>query len=91
MGSKERMPGKNIKVAAYAGYKGEECPRAFIVDGEEIDALEIVDRWIEEEAGGRRQKRYFTVKGSDGSVHTLSYDPVLMEWFYRKKKRQRGA
>jgi hypothetical protein len=85
------MPDKNIKVTAYAGYKGAECPRAFIVDGQEIIALEILDRWVEEEEEARRRKRYFTVEGSDGSVHTLYYDPVLMEWFYRGRKRDSEA
>ncbi len=87
--NKGTMPDKNIKVTAYAGYKGEESPRAFVVDGEEIVALEIVNRWVEEEEKSRKQKRYFTIKGSDGSVHTLYYDPVLMEWFYRGRKRNR--
>ncbi len=89
--SKKRIPDKNIKVTAYAGYKGEECPRAFIVDGLEIIVFEIVDRWVEEEEKARRRKRYFTVKGSDGSVHTLYDDQVLMEWFYRGRKRDSEA
>ncbi len=85
--NEESMQDKNIKVIAYAGYKGEECPRAFVVDGEEIIALEIVNRWVEEEEKSRERKRYFTIKGSDGSVHTVYYDPALMEWFYRGRKR----
>jgi hypothetical protein len=83
------MPDKKIKVTAYAGYKGEECPRAFVVDGEEIIAIEIVNRWVEEEEKSREQMRYFTIKGSDGSLHTLYYAPAFKEWFYRGRNGDR--
>ncbi len=81
------MQDKRIEVTSYAGYRGEEYPRAFIVDGEEIDALEIVNRWVEEEEKGRRRKRCFTIKGSEGFIHTLYYDPALKEWFYRRREK----
>jgi hypothetical protein len=83
------MPDKNFKVTAYAGYRGEEDPRSFVVDGEEVIVVQIMDRWVEEKEQSREQKRFFTIKASDGSVHTLYYDPVLMEWFYWGSKRDR--
>jgi len=32
------MPDKNIEVSSYAGYREEEYPRFFVVDGEEDQA-----------------------------------------------------
>ncbi len=78
------MPDKEVSVAAYAGYKGGERPKSFIVDGKTIEILEIVKRWIEEGRDDRRRKRFFTLKGSDGSVHTLLYDETAAVWYLRE-------
>jgi hypothetical protein len=36
------MGQKEITVSAYAGYKGEESPKSFILEGEKIDATETL-------------------------------------------------
>ncbi len=85
------MTDRKIEVKAYSGYRGEESPRSFLVDGEEIDILAVADMWVEEGTEKRERKRYFKVKGSDGNVHTIYYDQELMEWFYRSSERGRSA
>lgn len=42
------MPDQKIKVIAYAGYRTEETPGAFILQNEKIVVIEILDMWIEE-------------------------------------------
>lgn len=83
------MPDKNIEVSSHAGYRGEEYPRSFVVDGEEVIVVQIMDRWVEEDERSRERRRFFRIKGSDGSVHTLYYDLALMKWFSRGRERNR--
>jgi hypothetical protein len=56
-----------------------------------LTAAIILRKWIEEEERDRKQKRFFTVKGSDGFIHTLyHHDPEAEEWFYRHVERDTG-
>ncbi len=85
------MQDKKIEVTSYAGYREEEIPRSFVVDGEDIIVLEIVNQWLEEGERSRERKRFFTIKGSEGFIHTLFYDLALKEWFYRGRKETVGT
>lgn len=76
------MQSERIDVIAYAGRKGDERPKTFIIRGLRIDVVEIVDRWIEEGFKDRIRKRYFRVEGSDGNTHRIYYDEHLLEWYY---------
>ncbi len=73
---------ERIDVIAYAGRRGNERPETFILRGLRIDVIEIVDRWIEEGAEDRTQKRCFRVRGSDGNTHRIYYDESSSEWYY---------
>ncbi len=74
------MPGRSVRVLSYSGYRGDESPRAFFLDGEKIVVDRIVDMWIEKQGGGG-PKRFFKVKGVDGFTYVLSYDEVSKKWF----------
>ena len=76
-----------IEVTAYSGYRGEESPRSFIVDGRKVDVLVVERMWMAEEELSRRQRRFFSVKGSDGVLYTLYYDLEYREWFLRSGGR----
>jgi uncharacterized protein YifE (UPF0438 family) len=84
------MADPKIDIGSYAGHKGEESPRVFLAHGEKITVLKILRMWIEEEERDRKQKRFFTVKGSDGFIHTLYHDPESEGWFYRHFERDTG-
>jgi hypothetical protein len=71
-----------IDVITYSGYRGEERPIAFILHGERIEVMEILDKRIEEDVADRTRKRLFKVKGSDGYTHVLSYDEQSSKWLY---------
>jgi hypothetical protein len=71
-----------IEVITYSGYRGEERPVAFLLQGERIEVLEILDKRIEEAFAERTRTRSFTVKGSDGSTHLLCYHEQSSEWSY---------
>jgi hypothetical protein len=76
------MPNKKIEVIAYSGYRGEETPRTIILHDERIEVVAVLNRWIQEELEDRARRRFFKVKGSDGSTHRIYYDEKVMEWFY---------
>lgn len=76
------MPERRIEVDAYAGYRGEESPRSFLLDRERIEVREILSQWIEEDEKGSL-KRFFRVKGSDKNIYLLFYDEDEMRWYVR--------
>lgn len=76
------MAEEKISVAAYSGYRGEETPRELILHGEKVEVVEILSGWIEEGAEYKAIKRFFKVKGCDGSIHKIHYDEDENEWFH---------
>ena len=77
------MPEEKISVIAYSGYRGEETPKKIILHGNQIEVIEILDRWVEEGSVNRATKRFFRVKGSDGTIHKIYYDEGIFEWFLK--------
>jgi hypothetical protein len=63
-----------IRVECYAGYRGEQEPRAFWLGERRIAVLEILDRWMAPD------HRYFRIRGDDGHVYVLRSDEVKSEW-----------
>ncbi len=63
-----------MRVECYAGYRGEEEPRAFWLGERRLAALEIVDRW---HAPGYR---YFRVRAEDGNLYILRHDEAQDAW-----------
>lgn len=78
------MSEEKIRVMAYSGYRGEETPRAFMLDDRRTEVVEIQERWTEEGMGDRSTKRFFKVKGSDGGIYKIFYDEKTAEWYYRR-------
>ena len=63
-----------ISVESYAGYRGEQEPRAFRMGERRIAVIEIVDRWIGPDY------RYFRVSADDGNLYVLRRDDAKDEW-----------
>lgn len=80
------MPAQKIEVLCYSGYRGEEKPRAFILEGERIEVTEILKSWVEEAFEDRSRKRFFKVKLKDGSTHKIYYDERSEEWYETQKE-----
>jgi hypothetical protein len=72
---------EEVAVECYAGYKGEETPRAFIRRSRRFEVLEVLDRWYE---GGMDPTRvahnYFKVKTAEGEIFLLRYTPRFESW-----------
>ncbi|MFN2644290.1 MAG: hypothetical protein ABR570_04820 [Burkholderiales bacterium] len=64
----------SLRVESYAGYRGEEEPRAFTLGARRFAVLEITDRWLEP------RNRYFKVRADDGCTFILRHDTVNEGW-----------
>ena len=64
----------DMKVESYAGYKGEETPRAFTLDGVRILVQDVIERWYSE------SHSYFRVCASDQHRYVLRYDLDREQW-----------
>lgn len=63
-----------IRVQCYAGYRGEQEPRAFELAGRRIEIKEVLDRWLAPD------HRYFKVRDEDGSRYILRHDEAADSW-----------
>jgi hypothetical protein len=72
---------EEIEVECYAGYKGEETPRAFVHQGKRHEILKVLDRWYE---GGPDptdiQHDYFKIETAAGEVFLIRYTPRFQAW-----------
>jgi hypothetical protein len=64
----------NIKVSCYAGYRGEQTPRSFVLWDKELLVEEVLDQWLDPEY------RYFKLKASDGATYILRHDCNKEDW-----------
>ena len=70
------MNDKNLAVTVecYAGYRGDESPRRFLMGDKAVEISEILDRWLDPE------HRYFKVRGEDQAVYILRHDVEAGSW-----------
>lgn len=76
------MKERRISVTAYSGFRGEEKPRSFVLEGERIEVSGIEREWIEEDADTGEMMRRFRVRGNDGFIHLLSRDEKTGSWYH---------
>jgi len=75
-----------VLVDCYAGYRGEETPRAFFLGERRIEVAEVLDRWLSPD------HRYFKIEGNDGGFYILRHDAVSDKWELTLfKEQRRGA
>ena len=65
---------KKVEVTCYSGYKANERPLYFVVDGEKKRVNNIVDRWY------GLEHDYFKVAADDGKVYLLKWHRTLDIW-----------
>ena len=67
-----------IKVTAYSGYKVNERPLHFVLEGRRVDVEEVQDRWY------GRDDDFFKVLGNDGRVYLIKWNRALDAWGLEK-------
>ena len=68
------MRSAEIRIECHAGYRGDETPRHFELEGRTIEITEILTRWAEPDA------RLFRVRGDDGRTYVLCLDESKQRW-----------
>jgi hypothetical protein len=63
-----------LRVQCYAGYRGEEEPRAFDLGDRRVEVVQIIDRWLAPD------HRYFKVQADDGNVYILRHEEPAGAW-----------
>ncbi|MDX1374941.1 MAG: hypothetical protein R3357_05210 [Burkholderiales bacterium] len=63
-----------IRVECYAGFRGEQEPRAFTLGERRFEVIEILDRWLDP------AHRYFKVAVEDKRKFLLRQDTGSGEW-----------
>ncbi|CAD7845012.1 MAG: hypothetical protein [Olavius algarvensis Delta 4 endosymbiont] len=69
-----------IKVKCYAGYRGEEEPRALEMGASTVEIDAILDRWLSPD------HRYFKVADTDECIYIIRHDLNAQAWelvYYR--------
>ena len=63
-----------LKVECYSGYKADEKPISFILNGKKYMVEKIIDQWRSPEF------EYFKVQADDGKAYLLRNDERNGEW-----------
>lgn len=63
-----------ITVECYAGHRGEETPRAFLLGERRVVVVDVLDRWLAPD------HRYFKLKGDDGHTYVVRHDVRADRW-----------
>lgn len=67
-----------IEVVGYSGYKADERPLCFVLEGRELRVKDVLDRWYGEEHD------YFKVLAEDGKAYLIRRHRILDQWFVVK-------
>jgi hypothetical protein len=69
-----------IVVQTQSGFKQDEQPRAFELEGKRFTVLSIKKTWKEESDDGRRHKVFFRVHTHEGRSHDIARNENTGEW-----------
>jgi hypothetical protein len=84
-GEERRMTGTiEVRVSCYAGYRGEESPRSFLIKERKIEVVELLDSWLAPD------HRYFKVRGDDRGVYILRHEVATEQWQLTMYERRSG-
>ena len=72
---------ENITVNAYSGYKANEKPLDFTLEGIKVKIVKVTERWAEPD------RDCFRVQGDDGRIYTLCWDRERNIWSLIEKNR----
>lgn len=63
-----------VTVSAYSGYKANERPCRFVLEGHAYEVVEILDQWYGPDS------HYFKVQANDQNLYILRYHSDRDEW-----------
>ena len=63
-----------VQVRTYSGYKADERPTEFVLNGRHFRVVRICDRWLGPDAS------YFKVRADDENYYIFEYRTATDEW-----------
>jgi hypothetical protein len=63
-----------VGVECYAGYRGEQTPRAIVMGERRVEVAAVLDQWL------APSHRYFKVAGDDGHQYIVRHDVATGDW-----------
>jgi hypothetical protein len=70
-----------VPVEAYSGYRADERPTAFVLDGKRHEVAEVLDRWYEGGLQPRDQRLdYHKVRTTEGREFLMRYNFQFDVW-----------
>ncbi|MBI5869699.1 MAG: hypothetical protein HZB44_01890 [Actinobacteria bacterium] len=84
----DQKAGKPITVHAYSGFKKDEKPRAFELEGKRLTVLSVRKTWQEESEHGRHRKTFFRVHAHNGRTYDIAIDAGTGEWTLEPELRE---
>lgn len=82
--------GRHVTVHCHAGYKRDEQPRSFELDGRRLTVLAVKRTWKEEPAAGGVRRTCFKVRAHDGRTYLLALDDATGIWTLKSGEQRRG-
>lgn len=76
----DKPKSRPITVHAWSGFKKDESPRSFELDGKKLTVLSVKKRWQVEATEGRHMKTLFRVHAHDGRSYDIALDAGTGEW-----------
>lgn len=73
-----------LRVETYSGYKADERPVRFLLNGRKFEVTQILDRWQGPDYA------YFRLEADDGNIYILRhqlYDPESDSWTLASYRR----
>ena len=74
---------RTIQVRTYSGYRADQEPKAFILDGKEFKVEEILGQYYEYDTYAGKLYRRYRVKTEDGKIYELIYDDEEERWYLK--------
>ena len=65
---------ENVRVECYAGYKGEQTPRAMTLGDSRIELVAVIDQWLAPD------HRYFKVADAAGDSYIIRHEVAADRW-----------
>jgi hypothetical protein len=71
----------SVRVECYAGYRGEQTPRAITMGDSRIDLVSIIDQWLAPD------HRYFKAADAAGDIYIVRHDVAEDRWELTRYER----
>ena len=75
----------DLRVECYAGYMGEQTPRAVTVGDRRVVVVEVLDQWLAPD------HRYFKLRGDDQDIYIVRCDVASGTWTLTMFERGRSS